>query len=41
MKNTNTDKVYPMHFWNDSSVIERLKAMNCSETYRDKIVSNV
>jgi len=39
MKNTNTNKVYPMHFWNDSSVIERLKAMNCSETYRDKIIS--
>lgn len=37
MKNTDTDKVYPMHFWNDSSVVERLKAMNCSEAYRDKI----
>jgi len=39
MKNTHTDKVYPMHFWNDSSVIGRLKAMNCSEKYRDKIIS--
>jgi predicted DCC family thiol-disulfide oxidoreductase YuxK len=39
MKNTHTDKVYPMHFWNDSSVIERLKAMNCSEVYREKIFS--
>ena len=39
MKNTHTDKVYPMHFWNDSSVIQRLKGMNCSETYRDKIIS--
>jgi len=39
MKNTYTDKVYPMHFWNDSSVIERLKAMDCSEIYRDKIIS--
>lgn len=39
MKNTNTDKVYPMHFWNDSSVIKILKAMSCSEIYRDKIIS--
>jgi len=39
MKNTDTDKAYPMHFWNDSSVIERLEAMNCSEIYRDKIIS--
>jgi len=38
MKNTDTDKVYPMHFWGDSSVIERLKDMNCSEIYRDKII---
>ena len=37
MKNTDTDKVYPMHFWNDSSVVERLKAMNCSDVYRDRI----
>ena len=39
MKNTQTDKVYPMHFWNDNSVINILKAMNCSEIYRDKIIS--
>ena len=32
------DKAYPMHFWNDYSVIERLKSMECSETYRDKIM---
>lgn len=37
MKNTNTDKVFPMHFWGDSSVIERLKEMKCSEDYRNKI----
>jgi L-ascorbate metabolism protein UlaG (beta-lactamase superfamily) len=39
MKNTNTDKAYPMHFWNDDSVIERLKSMECSETYREKIMN--
>jgi hypothetical protein len=38
MKNTDTDQVYPMHFWNDSSVIQRLKEMNCSKKYRDKII---
>lgn len=37
MKNTDTDKVFPMHFWGDSSVIERLKEMKCSEDYRNKI----
>jgi len=38
MKSTDTDKAYPMHFWNDDSVIEKLKSMECSETYRDKIM---
>lgn len=37
MKNTDTDKVFPMHFWGDSSVIERLKEMKCSEDYCNKI----
>lgn len=37
MKNTDTDKVFPMHFWGDRSVIERLKEMKCSENYRNKI----
>lgn len=39
MKNTNTDIVYPMHFWNDTLAIKMLKAMNCSEIYRHKIIS--
>ncbi len=39
MKNTNTEKVYPMHCWNDTSVIERLKGLECSEIYRHKIFS--
>ncbi|MEA5082619.1 MAG: MBL fold metallo-hydrolase [Lachnospiraceae bacterium] len=37
MRNTNTDLVYPMHFWNDNSVISRLKSMECSTPYRAKI----
>lgn len=39
MKNTDTDKVYPMHCWNDTSISKKLKAMDCSEKYRDKICS--
>lgn len=37
MQNTDTDKAYAMHFWKDNSVIDRLKLMDCSETYRNKI----
>lgn len=37
MRNTNTDLAYPMHFWNDNSVIPRLKSMECSVPYRAKI----
>lgn len=29
--------VFPMHFWNDFSVIDRLKSLECSDSYRDKI----
>jgi hypothetical protein len=39
MKNTDTDKVYPMHCWSNTSVIKRLKSMDCSENYRNKIFS--
>jgi hypothetical protein len=38
MKNTDTDKVYPMHCWNDTSIIQKLKAMQCSEKYGHKII---
>lgn len=37
MRTTKTDAVYPMHFWEDASVIEKIKNMECSEPYRDKI----
>lgn len=39
MKNTHTDLAYPMHYWDDSSVINRLKTMPQSKEYRDKIVT--
>lgn len=39
MRNTNTDLAYPMHFWNDNSVVNKLKSLNCSAPYRDRISS--
>jgi len=39
MKNTDTDLVYPMHYWDDSSVIDKLKSMPISKDYRLKIKS--
>ena len=39
MKTTRTSKVFPMHCWEDYSVIEKLKDKDCSEEYRDAIVT--
>ena len=39
MRHTQTDRVYPMHFWKDWSVFSRLRELPCSEPYRDKLVS--
>lgn len=38
MRHINTKTAYPMHFWKDTSVIDRLLAMDISEAYREKIV---
>ncbi len=40
MKNTDTDLAYAMHFCGDSSVVERLKNMPISDSYKDKIYSS-
>lgn len=37
MRRTDAARVYPMHFWHDPSVFERLRALPCSEPYRDRI----
>lgn len=37
MKETDTDIVFPMHFWKDYAVIDRLLAEEISEPYRDKV----
>ncbi|MBP3543255.1 MAG: MBL fold metallo-hydrolase [Lachnospiraceae bacterium] len=37
MRNTDTKLAYPMHFWGECSVISRLKLMEQSAPYRDRI----
>ena len=39
MRLTDTREVYPMHFWDDVSVINRLVADDVSEPYRERIAS--
>jgi hypothetical protein len=39
MKNTNTKKVFPMHFWMDYSIISKLKEMDIAKGYVDKITN--
>lgn len=38
MRNTNTLHAFPMHFWEDTSVITKLKAMDCAKEYKDNII---
>lgn len=37
MKNTITDVAYPMHYWNDPSIINKLIESDISKSYREKI----
>lgn len=37
MRNVSVKKAYPMHCWNDFSVVDRLCRMECSAGYRDRI----
>jgi len=37
MEIVGTELVFPMHFWRDYSVIDRLKALSCTTAYRDQI----
>lgn len=39
MKSTKTTKVFPMHCWEDYSIIGKLKDKDCSKDYRDAIVT--
>lgn len=38
MKYSDAKAIFPMHCWGDFSVIQRLKEMECSEGYRDRII---
>ena len=38
MKRTDTKCVFPMHFWENYEVFDRLMLENCTEGYRDKIM---
>ena len=38
MKRTRTKYVFPMHFWENYSVCDRLMMEECTEEYRDRIV---
>ena len=38
MKNTNTKKVFPMHFWMDYSIISKLKGLDIAKDYADKVM---
>ena len=37
METVGAKMVFPMHFWEDYEIINRLKSLPCSESYRDKI----
>lgn len=38
MKTADGGSIFPMHFWGEYDVAERLKALSCSESYRERIV---
>lgn len=39
MKNTNTKKVFPMHFGMDYSIISKLKEMEIAKDYVNKVIN--
>lgn len=38
MRHVETAHAYPMHYWDDEAVVDRLWSLPCSEPYRDRIV---
>lgn len=38
MKTTITKVAFPMHFWDDYKIISKLKELECTESYRDRII---
>lgn len=37
MQTVGADRVFPMHFWEDYSIIRRLKELPCSKDYLDRV----
>ena len=38
MKAADADWIFPMHFWGEFDVGARLKALDCSRGYRERVV---
>ncbi len=38
MRHTRTKKVFPMHFWGEYEIFDRLEKEECTECYRERIV---
>jgi L-ascorbate metabolism protein UlaG (beta-lactamase superfamily) len=38
MRHTRTDRVFPMHFWEDYGIFDRLRQEPCTEEYRNRIM---
>lgn len=38
MRHTRTSKVFPMHFWGEYGIFDRLEQEDCTEAYRERIV---
>lgn len=39
METVGAGQVFPMHFWDDYCIIDRLKALPCTANYRERIMS--
>ena len=38
MRHAHVKRVFPMHFWNDYTIINRMKEQPCAQEYGDRIV---
>ena len=41
MKEVDAKHIFPMHFWGEYDVAERLKQLPCSAGYRDRVVGSM
>ena len=38
MKRTETKRVFPMHFWGEYEIFDRLDSEACTEAYRERMI---